>query len=102
MLSSVPEIVELVQCGDAEKFSHDSGQDGKEKVKQLFESIFSQIMSSNKGIVREAICKLKRRLSFEKKVTELGIFHHRSCYVLNFKACYFPITCGMDIKTLNT
>ncbi|KAG6579210.1 Mannose-6-phosphate isomerase 2 [Cucurbita argyrosperma subsp. argyrosperma] len=72
VLSSVPEIVELVQCGDTEKFSHDSGQDGKEKVKQLFESIFSQIMSSNKGIVREAICKLKRRLSFEKKKRQLS------------------------------
>ena len=71
MLSSVPEIVELVQVADAEKFSHDSEQNGKEKVKSLFESIFSQIMSSNKAMVREAICKLKRRLSLEKKVTEL-------------------------------
>ncbi|XP_038875726.1 mannose-6-phosphate isomerase 1-like [Benincasa hispida] len=72
VLSSVPEIVELVQCADAEKFSHESEQDGKEKVKQLFESIFSQIMSSNKGIVREAICKLKRRLSLEKKKRQLS------------------------------
>uniref|UniRef100_A0A9I9CLJ8 mannose-6-phosphate isomerase n=1 Tax=Cucumis melo TaxID=3656 RepID=A0A9I9CLJ8_CUCME len=72
VLSSVPEIVELVQCADAEKFSHDSEQDGKEKVKQLFESIFSQIMSSNKGLVREAVCKLKRRLSLEKKKRQLS------------------------------
>lgn len=79
MLSSVPEIVELVQCADAEKFSHDSEQDGKEKVKLLFESIFSQIMSSNKGTVREAICKLKRRLSLEKKVTEIIYLNKLSC-----------------------
>lgn len=79
MLSSVPEIVELVQCADAEKFSHDSEQDGKEKVKQLFESIFGQIMSSNKGIVREAISKLKRRLSLEKKVTEVLYLYKLSC-----------------------
>lgn len=79
VLSSVPEIVELVQCADAEKFSHDSEQDGKEKVKQLFESIFGQIMSSNKGIVREAISKLKRRLSLEKKVTEVLYLYKLSC-----------------------
>lgn len=87
MLSSVPEIVELVQEADAEKFSNDSEQDGREKVKPLFESIFSQIMSSSKGAVREAVSKLKRRLSLEKKVTEVSFlcrfFCQEDCVSLN-------------------
>lgn len=74
MLSSVPEIAELVGLGDAERILLASEQHENGKAKTDLESIFTRLMLLSKDTIAEMVSKLKRRLSLEKKV--------------NFKFCY--------------
>lgn len=68
---NVPEIVELVGSAAANKFLHISKQDGKEKVKDALQSIFTLLMSANKEMVSKSVTNLKNRLQVEKQVRPL-------------------------------
>lgn len=68
MLSSVPEIAELVGVGNAERIPLVNEQHENGKSKTDLESIFSRVMLLSKDTISEMISKLKRRLNLEKKV----------------------------------
>lgn len=68
MLSSVPEIAELVGVGNAERILLVNEQHENGKSKTDLESIFSRVMLLSKDTISEMISKLKRRLNLEKKV----------------------------------
>lgn len=69
MLKDVPEIVELVGNEPANQVLDVSEQDGKEKVKSVLQSIFTQLMSVSKEMVLKVITKLKYRLQMESQVS---------------------------------
>lgn len=69
MLEDVPEIVELVGRADATEILSVSEQDGKDKVKSVLQSIFTQLMSASKEMVSQVITKLKNRLQIESQVS---------------------------------
>ena len=69
MLKDVPEIVELVGNEYVNQVLDVSEQDGKEKVKSVLQSIFTQLMSASKEMVSKVITKLKNRLQMESQVS---------------------------------
>lgn len=69
VLKDVPEIVEVVGSADANQVLDVSEEDGKEKVKSVLQSIFTQLMSANKEMVSKIITKLKIRLQMESQVS---------------------------------
>ncbi|KAL6324674.1 hypothetical protein AAG906_013487 [Vitis piasezkii] len=71
VLKDVPEIVEVVGRADANQVLDVSEEDGKEKVKSVLQSIFTQLMSANKEMVSKVITKLKIRLQMESQVRQL-------------------------------
>ncbi|XP_057983272.1 mannose-6-phosphate isomerase 2-like [Malania oleifera] len=71
VLQNVPEIVDLVGTADANQVLLVNEQDGKDKVKAVLQSIFTQLMSARKDVISEAVSKLKSRLSMEKKLRQL-------------------------------
>lgn len=71
VLKDVPEIVEVVGSADANQVLDVSEEDGKEKVKSVLQSIFTQLMSANKEMVSKIITKLKIRLQMESQVRQL-------------------------------
>ncbi|PQQ04519.1 glutamine--tRNA ligase isoform X2 [Prunus yedoensis var. nudiflora] len=73
MLSSVPEIAELVGVGDAERILLVNEQHENGKSKTDLESIFSRVMLLSKDTISEMISKLKRRLNLEKKKRQLTV-----------------------------
>ncbi|KAG9450192.1 hypothetical protein H6P81_010157 [Aristolochia fimbriata] len=70
VLTSVPEIVELVGSTE-EQFFNIKEQDGEDKVKSALQLIFTQLMSTSKDAVSEMVNKMKSRLDVEIKVREL-------------------------------
>ncbi|PQQ01036.1 mannose-6-phosphate isomerase 1 [Prunus yedoensis var. nudiflora] len=73
MLSSVPEIAELVGVRDAERILLVNEQHENGKSKTDLESIFSRVMLLSKDTISEMISKLKRRLNLEKKKRQLTV-----------------------------
>ncbi|RVW32389.1 Mannose-6-phosphate isomerase 2 [Vitis vinifera] len=71
VLKDVPEIVEVVGSADANQVLDVSEEDGKEKVKSVLQSIFTQLMSANKEMVSKIITKLKIRLQMESQMRQL-------------------------------
>lgn len=80
VLKDVPEIVEVVGSADANQVLDVSEEDGKEKVKSVLQSIFTQLMSANKEMVSKIITKLKIRLQMESQVSQFLLFLDFSVY----------------------
>ncbi|KAL5545267.1 hypothetical protein UlMin_009051 [Ulmus minor] len=76
VLVRVPEIVELVGKVDAEKILSSNEEDEKEKLRSMLETIFSQLMSSDKDAISEMITRMKRRLKLESKKRHLTVKEH--------------------------
>ncbi|KAF8407799.1 hypothetical protein HHK36_006935 [Tetracentron sinense] len=71
VLCSVPEIIELVGSADADQILHVNEEDGKEKVRTLLQSIFTQLMAASKDAISKMVSNLKSRLNMENKVRQL-------------------------------
>ncbi|KAJ4958881.1 hypothetical protein NE237_025992 [Protea cynaroides] len=71
VLRTVPEIIELVGNDEAEQVLHVNEQSGEKKVKAVLQSLIAQLMSASESSISEAVYKMKRRLTMEKKVRQL-------------------------------
>lgn len=64
----------MVGSREAEKLLHSFEHDEDGKVKAVLESIFSQLMLSDKDTISEITSKIKRRLNLERKVIASYLF----------------------------
>ncbi|ONK81501.1 uncharacterized protein A4U43_C01F29790 [Asparagus officinalis] len=72
VFSNVPEIKELVGLEDANKIMDIKQQDKHEGVKAILRSIFTRLMSADKGKISELVLKLISRLNEESKIRKLN------------------------------
>uniref|UniRef100_A0A7N0SZI6 mannose-6-phosphate isomerase n=1 Tax=Kalanchoe fedtschenkoi TaxID=63787 RepID=A0A7N0SZI6_KALFE len=71
VVSSVPEVGELIGSSNKDRILHFNVKDGQEKFKPLLHEVFTKLMSADKDIVAEVISKVKNRLQSQNKVNLL-------------------------------
>ncbi|XP_073000143.1 mannose-6-phosphate isomerase 1-like [Typha latifolia] len=71
VLTTVPEIQELVGYREASDVIKNNEHEGNIEIKASLQSIFTKIMSASNEAVSEAVLKLKGRLNLESKVRTL-------------------------------
>lgn len=65
---TTPEIVEVVGNAKAEQVLNLHQHDGKEEIRLLLQSVFTDIMTVRKDVIAEVLSKLISRLNFEGQV----------------------------------
>lgn len=68
VVQNVPEVADVVGSLYANRVLDINNQDGEEKVKAVFKSIFTQLMSASKDVISKAVSKLKSRLQMASQV----------------------------------
>ena len=68
VLQNVPELAEAVGTECANQVLYISSQDGEEKVKEVLQSMFTELMSASKDVISKALSKLKTRLNMASEV----------------------------------
>ncbi|KAM3306215.1 mannose-6-phosphate isomerase 1 [Capsicum chacoense] len=68
---STPEIVEVVGNAKAEQVLNLHQHDGKEEIRLLLQSVFTDIMTVRKDVIAEVLSKLISRLNFEGQARHL-------------------------------
>ncbi|KAL4179085.1 hypothetical protein AMTRI_Chr13g118320 [Amborella trichopoda] len=91
VLSSVPEILDLVGDEAALQLLNIEEGDGEETVKATLQSIFTKLMSADNVVVSEAVSKMKSRLEMEVKERKLTTKEH---LVLRLEKQY-PVDVGV-------
>lgn len=71
VVQNVPEVADVVGSLYANRVLDINNQDGEEKVKAVFKSIFTQLMSASKDVISKAVSKLKSRLQMASQVRQL-------------------------------
>ncbi|PSS33595.1 Mannose-6-phosphate isomerase [Actinidia chinensis var. chinensis] len=71
VLQNVPELAEAVGTECANQVLYISSQDGEEKVKEVLQSMFTELMSASKDVISKALSKLKTRLDMASEVRQL-------------------------------
>ncbi|KAL8044804.1 hypothetical protein ABFX02_08G070100 [Erythranthe guttata] len=71
VIQSVPEIVEIVGSSRADQVLQITENDGEKKLKEVFKSLFTDLISVSNSVISEIIPKLIRRLNSKReKLTE--------------------------------
>ncbi|KAL7101728.1 hypothetical protein ACP275_08G073000 [Erythranthe tilingii] len=71
VIQTVPEIVEMVGSSCADQVLQITENDGEKKLKEVFKSLFTDLISVSNSVISEIIPKLIRRLNSKReKLTE--------------------------------
>ncbi|XP_012854729.1 PREDICTED: mannose-6-phosphate isomerase 1-like isoform X2 [Erythranthe guttata] len=70
VIQSVPEIVEIVGSSRADQVLQITENDGEKKLKEVFKSLFTDLISVSNSVISEIIPKLIRRLNSKRELTE--------------------------------
>ncbi|KAK4490574.1 hypothetical protein RD792_001257, partial [Penstemon davidsonii] len=71
VVQNVPEIIEVVGTAHTDKVLHISEEDGETKLKEVLQSLFTELMSVSKTVISEVVSKLISRLNIKREVREL-------------------------------
>ncbi|KAL9158467.1 hypothetical protein ABFS82_08G070900 [Erythranthe guttata] len=71
VIQSVPEIVEIVGSSRADQVLQITENDGEKKLKEVFKSLFTDLISVSNSVISEIIPKLIRRLNSKREVNKL-------------------------------
>lgn len=68
IVRTTPEIVEVIGNAKAKQVLDLNEDDGKEKIRLLLQSVFTDIMTVRKDVIAEVLAKLIRRLNFDQVI----------------------------------
>ncbi|KAL7141698.1 hypothetical protein ABFS83_08G070800 [Erythranthe nasuta] len=71
VIQTVPEIVEMVGSSCADQVLQLTENDGEKKLKEVFKSLFTDLISVSNSAISEIIPKLIRRLNSKREVNKL-------------------------------
>ncbi|KAL7101729.1 hypothetical protein ACP275_08G073000 [Erythranthe tilingii] len=71
VIQTVPEIVEMVGSSCADQVLQITENDGEKKLKEVFKSLFTDLISVSNSVISEIIPKLIRRLNSKREVNKL-------------------------------
>lgn len=73
IVRTTPEIVEVVGNSKAEQVLILNDDEGKEEIRLLLQSVFTDIMTVCKDVTAEVLAKLISRLNFEGQVIQINL-----------------------------
>lgn len=74
--------MEVIGNAKAEQVLNLNEDDGKEEVRLLLQSVFTDIMTVRKDMIAEVLAKLISRLNFEDQVIQIDLWPSESIIIL--------------------
>jgi mannose-6-phosphate isomerase len=71
VVQNVPEIIEVVGSACADRVLDIDKKDGGEKLKEVLQSLFTELMTASKDAICEAVSKMENRLNMQREVRKL-------------------------------
>lgn len=68
VVQNVPEIIEVVGSACADQVLNIDKKDGDEKLKEVLQSLFTELMTAGKDVISEAVSKIGNRLNIQREV----------------------------------